>query len=184
MCCGMCCTWHLTVLRRAVLCCAVLQVRRSTYHEVLKLAEAQQLLQIKGERSPHNMAAHLQGCLHVASRMCGSLHDAGVCNICGCLSDVWSRVWPVCRVLTGQAAVQAGRARKKPRGGRLERDHVQWSNLLLPNWCCQLVDKAGCSSGADICPTLLTAWWLLEDVCALTCGPSLCCFRLQVCSRT
>jgi hypothetical protein len=41
-------------LCRIALCCAVVycQVRRSTYHEVLKLNEAQNLLQIKGE---HNM---------------------------------------------------------------------------------------------------------------------------------
>jgi hypothetical protein len=32
-----------------MLCCAMRQVRRSTYHEVLKLHEAQQLLQTKGE---------------------------------------------------------------------------------------------------------------------------------------
>jgi ribosomal protein L37E len=45
--------WTLALLCAAS-CCAVVycQVRRSTYHEVLKLNEAQNLLQIKGE---HNM---------------------------------------------------------------------------------------------------------------------------------
>jgi hypothetical protein len=66
LCCVVCQMLCCAVPRCAVLCRAVLQVRRSTYHEVLKLAEAQPLLQIKGERCPGNIGCFLCDCLHNA----------------------------------------------------------------------------------------------------------------------
>lgn len=100
------------MLCHPVLCRAVLQVRRSTYHEVLKLAEAQPLLQIKGERCPGKDAVccvlactvhtHVPACSTCGLRLC-SAHKVALLlafQLRHRLSDKRSRVQIGCRTLT------------------------------------------------------------------------------------